>query len=349
MKSLIEILENNNIIKVEENGEKYFTINSISEYLKIVKLIQKEPRGIFTGDEELIFRGESKFEYNLCPSILRVKKDGKEYNLLRYEKQMIESFLKLVPNEFNINENTIDLLSKMQHYGLPTRLIDFTFNPLVALYFAAISDYDCDGKIYVLSHRVQLEKKYNYIFEDVPESPDGQVHLCSLSEEYFDSLVSDLQFGGFFSSKIYHPKYISQREINQSAVFLVPNYKVSKLLITEEGEQYVDLSDWDVNYLGSIEKTEERVDSHYVLNFYELNCQLNDNNSLILKIPKELKKEIMYELNLINIDSDFIFPELNNISKKITDKYLSKIEKQEKSRSELVENLTEAVKLLPRN
>lgn len=346
MKSLIEILENNNLEKQIENGNIYFTVSSLTEYLNIIKLLKSETRGAFLGEEELIFRGESDFNYNLIPSILRVKEEEKVYNLLTYEKHMIKSFQKLVPNEFNEYESTIDLLSKMQHYGLPTRLLDFTFNPLIALYFSVIDSPNKDAKIYVLSHRVELEEKYNFIFDETFESFDGQVHLCNLSDKYFHSLLMDLEYGGLFSSKIYHPKYISQREINQSAVFLVPNYKVSRLEITEEGEQYIDLNEKDIKYLSDMQENIRDIKSDYVLNYSELNCKLNDGNSLVLKIPNDLKKNILYELSILNITDDFVFPELNNISKKITNKYLNVLRRNDDSMQKFIDNVSTASKCL---
>lgn len=44
--------------------------------------------------------------------------------------------------------NKVDILIKMQHYGMPTRLLDLTKNPLVALYFACVSKPNNDGVVY---------------------------------------------------------------------------------------------------------------------------------------------------------------------------------------------------------
>lgn len=55
----------------------------------------------------------------------------------------------ICPNEFL--GNRFDSLVKMQHFGMPTRLLDTTTNPLVALYFACESDkqLDKDGAVYM--------------------------------------------------------------------------------------------------------------------------------------------------------------------------------------------------------
>lgn len=50
----------------------------------------------------------------------------------------------------------LELLAALQHYGVPTRLIDFTFNPLIALWFAVEKHPDADGRLFAIDSSDQL-------------------------------------------------------------------------------------------------------------------------------------------------------------------------------------------------
>lgn len=64
------------------------------------------------------------------------------------------------PYEFERLESHIEKLAEMQHYGLPTRLLDITQNPLVALYFACESQHLYHGEIIIFSQNIDSIKYF---------------------------------------------------------------------------------------------------------------------------------------------------------------------------------------------
>ena len=56
--------------------------------------------------------------------------------LLSNEKRAVRDLISVQPHEFASDETMFDKLVRMQHFGLPTRLLDVSLNALVALYFA---------------------------------------------------------------------------------------------------------------------------------------------------------------------------------------------------------------------
>ncbi len=249
-------------------------INSVSTYVNMVDKMQKD---IIKQEESsfinnfLLFRGQGN-DYSLLPSIAR---DSNNNNLIFKEKTIIDSMQRLKPNIFKKEYSAIDTLALLQHYGIPTRLLDVTENALIALYFACEDeDIKNDGIIYIFKDN-ELSLEDSQIIEKLAESyqlPYVERNISSFLR--CDSRETESIKNLCSNYIIVRSSIKSQRQYNQAGCFILfPNK------ITENNDFGL-----------KIDKTPGKI--------YKK-----------IKVDKNSKKSILETLSLLGITKSFIYPD----------------------------------------
>ncbi|MBS0859707.1 FRG domain-containing protein [Providencia rettgeri] len=182
-----------------------------------------------------LYRGESDYSYTLKPSLARYSEAAKKINFDLESKEVaaVRILMAELPQYFAKNINSyIEHLSIAQHHGLPTRLLDWSLSPLIALYFAVSENKGKDAGMYVFN-------------------PNG---LEWLNDSNIDKDAEKID-----KVFIYHAKHLTPRLRSQQGVFsfhfdLDNEYKHSGLTKYRIPAEKMNDIKWQLMQLGITDK-----------------------------------------------------------------------------------------------
>lgn len=308
----------------------------------IISCIQKN-----IPSDNIWFRGQGNYQFKLIPALFR---QGIDFKFFYDEAAMLKEFKRHFPNESTMHKPTFEWLSLMQHYGLPTRLLDWTSNLLVAIYFCAINDEKNDGSIYAY---IPLEKIYDI-------EKDFLIELQATNSSHSD----------FYSSIIYSEKPLINDDtlINSISIGEIKNdpFKQIKFTHISSKEPFLSLG-LKVNFFNTVDHNGEPlpymhsevlrafsnvfpyrpphlndriqkqsgmftihggmyIDGESFIKVKDLETDENSHNQLFkIKIKKNDKKKLLQELNYLGINESSLFPEMEYQTKRIRDKHTNKM------------------------
>lgn len=121
--------------------------------------------GLHHKSGPMLYRGQSKQHCNLQPTLARSVQGGAYDAATLLERRLLSSFrrhyaeLVALPNDMPSTaelaaKTHVDVLSLMQHYEVPSRLLDWSESVWVAAYFACASDADSDAELWFASEAI---------------------------------------------------------------------------------------------------------------------------------------------------------------------------------------------------
>ena len=225
-----------------------------------------------------IYRGAADKDWRLVPSLNRVCAHD-----LGLEQAIIRSFRTYGYTDLAQYTGFWQLLPVAQHYGLPTRLLDWSYSPLVAAHFATedTDAYDRDGAIWCIDATEVKHRLPKRLRKRLEEANCNIFSLGLLEEEVRDfaemQALSPEPYALFFE-----PASMLDRIANQYALFSV---------VSDPGVLLSDILE------------QQEIDYYKII------------------IPREVKLEIRDKLDYINISERMLYPGLDGICRWIARQY----------------------------
>lgn len=257
------------------------------------------------GLTETFFRGHSDARYELTPSLLCKWENG-DWEFLPSEDRLCKELLIAHHDEFQGDQYSFDRLVRMQHYGLPTRLLDISGNPLVALFFACScrpAQLDTDGEVIIFQVSSGGVKNYD---SDTVSCLSNLSNLTYAQENAIDLSVDEETFNGrIVARKLLH-------HIKSEKGFFEPR------IVPDD--------------LGSIvcvraRRTNTRIKSQsgaFLLFGHE--PALPDSGQEAIEISRvtiKNKTHILSQLDRININATTVYPSIDQTAVHLRDQYRS--------------------------
>ncbi len=277
-------------------------IDSVSSFIEHIRSIKESAEGSSTG---LYFRGQETEFWDIEPSIFRD-------DMLSIEHKLMQIPLQKSPTEFRDLNSMFDIMTKYQHYGMCTRLLDLTTNPLVALFFAC------------KTHGVE---KYDTEDGEVEKEPYGVIYY---TDKYYPSQATD--------TEIQIISALASYDLEKENTLLDILEKLNHDQIIDEKTKNHWLENYSEfvkiiqsNYMVMPTYTNERLRKQsgvfLLSSLFSFNKEYDISKSVISKAKGKLKEEfnetyflvsgenkesILKELDLYNINEATLFPELEH-------------------------------------
>jgi hypothetical protein len=298
-------------------------ITSLTGYIRKLEALDASKSG------DLFFRGHSRASHTLLPSIFR------DIGFQNSERELLLTLLAESPKEFETDKYTFDRLVRAQHYGVPTRLLDVTINPLMALYFACESCSEDRGTVVVFTVPKNEQKFFS------SDAVSCKANLSQLTEFEREQII--LEEGEAVKEVFKKAKvpggllYRKNKDPEKYAELILalnkkPTMRRLVQFIKEEKpyfENVIDPSDLRRIVAVIPKKNNARISAQSgAFLIFGLNKEFNGATATNIvqnriDIFPESKRSILRALVSIGIDSNTVYPEMEKIASELKNRFKS--------------------------
>ncbi|MBQ7974431.1 MAG: FRG domain-containing protein [Clostridia bacterium] len=298
--------------------KKVVYIYNLSDYLKVI--LEED----CAKNTKQLYRGHGNWMFDMIPGIYR--KENR--NILMHESQYIHEMIASYPNFFSECKAALDYLVVLQHYSFPTRLLDFTENPLVALYMACAGEQKEFGDIMKIDVEMSDFKYYD-------SDSISILSNMAFADDVFD--VSDYPFLDYYHA--YGDETVDEerkKPYNDLIEQFNKREDVSRFLHLIQGEKPYFSPRIKPNHLdGAVLWVKAKQDFQRIVNqngvfaifgIKRKKQQMIDfpyqkYNTLHILIPPQSKENILYELDKVHINQATLYCDMDRIATFHTEKY----------------------------
>lgn len=297
-------------------SKKTVHIRSLADYVRCIASMKEPASDMPLYKKEIVYRGLSNTNYSLVPSICRCPSPYWFNTLQSKELDLIEQAQLRFPTLFPEEKYPIFRLAKLQHYGIPTRMMDVTSNALVALYFACQKSEDKiehDGEVVVFSDYVHSA------FLPIPNAIADTAPLCHNAITPISAVLFRAKKQPYYGREGY--PYSDGMDKDSVERF---RKLTSKPLIVDVG----NLTERQKNQHGKFiifPNIARKFNKEYSI--WDELVVLNKNNRMIQKriiIPAATKDIILTQLKRFGISKDYLFADdVDTVNRIIIDRVKS--------------------------
>ena len=291
-------------------GKTRFKQNGDFLVAEEVNLIKIDTLQRFVGELDKVpentnalFRGHSNINYSIQPSLFRLPRYYKN------EYMMYQELVIRCPDAFMNCSSHLDFLVEMQHYGLPTRLLDFSFNPLVALYFSCENETNTGEVIIytVKNSEIVYGKDENAVIRSCfPMLSYKQQKELYLASNGTKNELASCQGRLVDEIRMERPSFsrdITWQDI-RTPIFVKPP-RSNRRIAHQDGAFLL----WGIDTA----HYDDKVDDSYVGDQEKYRFFQNEKKS-IYYIPQKHKKGILNALNRLGINKAYVYPEIDDVA-----------------------------------